>query len=57
MGGILWVVLIVLVAGWLFGFVVANLGAPVHVLLLLALTLFLYLTFSTAEAERRTSIR
>ena len=42
MANILWGVLVILLILWALGFLVANLGAIVHVLLVLALIVLVY---------------
>ena len=42
---ILWIILVILVVGWLFGFFVANLGNIIHILLVIALIILLYNLF------------
>ena len=42
---ILWIVLVILVVIWLFGFFVANLGNIIHILLVIALIILLYNLF------------
>ncbi len=42
MAGILWVLFVILLIAWLFGFAVANLGSIIHILLVLAVIVLLY---------------
>ena len=59
MVNILWGVLVVLLILWLLGFFVANLGAIVHVLLVLAVIVLIYnlLTGRGASVRERRSRR
>ena len=45
LASILWIILVILVVGWLFGFYVANLGNIIHILLVIALIILLYNLF------------
>lgn len=49
---ILWLILAILIIGWLFGFVVGNLGGFIHLLLILALIILVYNLFVGMSSGR-----
>jgi uncharacterized membrane protein len=51
---ILWIILVILILGWIFGFFFANLGAIVHFLLVLAVIILIYNLFVGMSGRRST---
>ena len=37
MGGLLYIIAVILIIGWIFGFFVMNLGGVIHILLVIAI--------------------
>lgn len=42
LSGLLWVLLVILLVAWLFGFAFASVGSVIHILLVLAVIILLY---------------
>jgi hypothetical protein len=53
MFGVIELVIVLLILGWLFGFVVAGIGELIHLLIVLAIIILLFRLFSTSFYGRR----
>ena len=51
--GLIELLIVILILGWLFGFAVAGLGEIIHILIVLAIIVFLFRLFSTGFYGRR----
>lgn len=53
MFGLIELLVVILILGWIFGFAVAGVGELIHILIVLAIIIFLFRLFSTGFYGRR----